>query len=113
MSFSACFSADLEKNFLAENGECKNNHDDTECDLWAYAQECDNNPDYMLVECKKSCNICSSVCKNSGGESSCDYWASTGECDKNPNFMLVFCKKSCNVCTTPAPNTPTPGKSFY
>merc|ERR1712176_610008 len=41
-----------------ENGECKNNHDDTECDLWAYAKECDNNPDFMLAFCKKSCNVC-------------------------------------------------------
>lgn len=111
--FQCMLSADLEQNFLVENGECKNNHDDTECDLWAYARECDNNPDFMLAECKKSCNICSSVCKNNAGESSCDYWASTGECDKNPNYMLVFCKKSCNVCTTPAPNNPTPGKSLF
>lgn len=29
------------------------------CNYWASNGECQNNPDYMLVNCKKSCKNCS------------------------------------------------------
>ena len=31
------------------------------CASWAATGECQANPDYMLSECKKSCNICQQV----------------------------------------------------
>eukprot|EP00794_Sanderia_malayensis_P015044 gene15044-16597_t len=76
-------------------GSCVDNHGD--CAAWASSGECQKNPDWMLVNCKKSCNACSSSqCVDN--DSNCSYWASIRECSKNPNYMLVHCKKSCNKC---------------
>jgi hypothetical protein len=35
---------------------CSDNND--ECATWASQGECDANPKYMLVQCKKSCYVC-------------------------------------------------------
>ena len=48
------------------------------------------NPDWMLVNCKKSC---SSKIKDT--HSNCPAWAKLGEFQKNPNWMLPNCKLSC------------------
>ena len=48
------------------------------------------NPDWMLVNCKKSC---SSKIKDSNP--SCPAWTKLGECTKNPNGLLSNCKLSC------------------
>ena len=32
--------------------------DNVECSSWAAAGECQANPNYMLVQCKKSCQVC-------------------------------------------------------
>ena len=32
--------------------------DDNECEFWASEGECGADPDYMLVNCKKSCGNC-------------------------------------------------------
>ena len=47
------------------------------------------NPDWMLVNCKKSC---SSKIKDT--HSNCPAWAKLGECTKNPSWMLPNCKLS-------------------
>ena len=31
------------------------------CEYWSGTGECDKTPDYMLVYCKKSCNVCKDV----------------------------------------------------
>ena len=36
--------------------DCVDNHES--CEDWAGTGECDNNPDYMLIKCKKSCEVC-------------------------------------------------------
>ncbi len=41
-----------------EDENCKDEHE--KCEFWAMHGECDNNPGYMLVGCKKSCNSCGS-----------------------------------------------------
>eukprot|EP00794_Sanderia_malayensis_P003482 gene3482-3980_t len=76
---------------------CKD--DNQLCYAWASVGYCTTSPGYMLVYCKKSCNVC-----NNGGAScvdlnqSCQSWATRGECSRNPGYMLVYCRKSCNVC---------------
>ena len=36
---------------------------DIHCPSWAQMGECDKNPDYMHVNCRKSCHICGGGCK--------------------------------------------------
>ncbi|XP_057316847.1 low choriolytic enzyme-like [Hydractinia symbiolongicarpus] len=63
------------------------------CGYWAVNGECTINPNYMLINCKRSCrDVLGDKDKN------CAYWAGKGECQSNPTYMLVNCKKSCNVC---------------
>lgn len=79
------------------------------CKYWASKGECKNNPNYMLVNCKKSCKKCGGGGGGGGGDEnkgdcvdkneSCNYWASNGECQNNPDYMLVNCKKSCKNCS--------------
>ena len=58
------------------------------------------NPDYMLVMCKASCNMCSNdPCGNADHHLSCTFWAQKGECDKNPKYMLYNCATACNLCS--------------
>ena len=40
----------------AETPNCKD--DNTNCQYWASVGECNANPNYMLVKCKKSCEAC-------------------------------------------------------
>ena len=63
---------------------------ESNCPYWAKTGQCDKNPDWMLVNCKKSC---SSKIKDSNP--SCPAWAKLGECTKNPSWMLPNCKLSC------------------
>ena len=36
--------------------DCVDNHE--RCEYWAGTGECDINPNYMLIYCKKSCEVC-------------------------------------------------------
>ena len=63
---------------------------ESSCPYWAKTGQCHKNPDWMLVNCKKSC---SSKIKDSNP--SCPAWAKLGECTKNPSWMLPNCKLSC------------------
>ncbi|XP_074654673.1 von Willebrand factor A domain-containing protein 2-like [Tubulanus polymorphus] len=87
-----------------ETGECVDDHN--KCDFWANIGECVKNPDWMLINCKKSCNVCKSgdkaaeitgECKNDAPQ--CVYWAKIGECEENPGYMKSKCRQSCKVCT--------------
>ena len=40
--------------------------DGADCTQWAVGGECKANPDYMLANCRKSCNVCSEA-KGSAG----------------------------------------------
>ena len=54
----------------SQDGTCSSNNSDNnntcqdnkpasnECPYWAKNGECENNPTYMTVECRKSCGIC-------------------------------------------------------
>ncbi|XP_063429761.1 uncharacterized protein LOC134712290 isoform X1 [Mytilus trossulus] len=79
-------------------GDCSDSN--PSCQSWAARNECSRNPEYMLVNCKKSCNKCSgtggSLCEDNNRN--CRSWASMGECSNNPGYMLQNCKKSCNSC---------------
>ncbi|XP_046857487.1 protein Red-like [Xenia sp. Carnegie-2017] len=64
------------------------------CPGWAKLGECQKNPLWMQVYCKKSCDVCS--CSNN--DIKCYQWAKTGECEKNSEWMKQNCMKSCELC---------------
>nr|BBB02487.1 astacin metalloprotease [Patiria pectinifera] len=85
-------------------GDCTDNN--VNCQYWASVGECQRNPNYMTVNCRRSCRLCgagssittpASVCMDMNER--CGEWASRGECQNNPNWMLPNCERSCNVCT--------------
>ena len=75
---------------------CTDKHD-RECRKWAQQGECDNNPNFMLHECRASCMVCQSQhCHDK--QEACATWAEAGECLRNHDFMLTECPFSCGVC---------------
>ena len=91
------------------------------CGGWADAGECQRNPNFMNVSCKRSCGICSSILGGgafgisgggaaaSGQRKSCDdkssfcgQWAAVGECDSNPTYMRSQCPVTCHLCQSAA-----------
>ncbi|CAL8095466.1 unnamed protein product [Orchesella dallaii] len=79
---------------LPDTGKCTDNHKD--CQRWASSGECQKNPNWMMVNCKYSCNQCRVSCTNNNKY--CDAWANSGECSKNPEYMKVHCAKACKTC---------------
>ncbi|KAI8781987.1 cysteine-rich venom protein LIO1 [Biomphalaria glabrata] len=100
-----------------EDGDC--NDKAGGCAAWAKNGQCQSNPNYMLKDCKKSCDVCKAKggsvnqggedkggSVNQGGEDGdcndnaggCAAWAKDGQCQINPKYMLKNCKKSCDVC---------------
>ena len=67
------------------------------CATWASMGECQKNPDWMLKNCRISCNECENKCSDHNQH--CAAWAGRGECGKNPHYMNVYCAKSCQKCT--------------
>ncbi|XP_073239582.1 properdin-like isoform X2 [Porites lutea] len=72
------------------------------CPAWASRGECQKNPRYMLVYCKKSCRVCgsgsgSSPSRCADSNRNCRNWAIQGYCSYNL-FTKTNCKKSCNLC---------------
>lgn len=43
---------------VADGVDCANSHADAECDKWARTGECRGNPNFMHVQCRRSCNLC-------------------------------------------------------
>lgn len=78
---------------------CRDRHNTRECLKWASSGECSRNPDWMVPNCRKSCNRCKDgSCKNLYDDKKCRVWAADGECMKNPGWMPINCKKACNKC---------------
>ncbi|CAC5415195.1 unnamed protein product [Mytilus coruscus] len=77
-----------------------------ECSMWAWQDECRLNPEYMLYNCKKSCNACGDAiikeCKDWHGQ--CSVWASSGRCKTQSTYMFDYCKLSCDACESPRRN---------
>ena len=73
------------------------------CGSWAQTGECQKNPAYMNINCKKACGKCSggggggSCTDNSGN---CASWAASGYCNSGSYaaYMKENCKKSCSFC---------------
>ena len=89
--------------YAASTSSCSD--DQQECRGWAEAGECEKNPDFMRVSCKRSCGMCEGFLKapvRRGCQDEPDYGcaerAAQGECDSNKGEMLIRCIKSCNVC---------------
>ena len=82
------------------------------CADWARKGECDTNPAYMHVSCRKACRACTEnatadgdggqaggrPCANASPEHDCAYWATTGECESNAKYMHEACRRSCGQC---------------
>ena len=86
---------------VTTRSKCSDEHEN--CPTWAevgYCNRQNTHSDYMILNCKESCNLCQSVqdCKDSNAD--CGYWSKLGECSKNPGFMNQYCKLSCNVCNS-------------
>ena len=63
---------------------------------WGYCEH-----QYMVANCKKSCNLCNAgSCKDL--KDNCGKWAAAGFCDAKgnvtKNFMIKNCQKTCKLC---------------
>ena len=68
------------------------------CPVWARSGECKKNPNYMLVNCIKSCKeFPNGNTADKDYHPNCLMWARRGECKKNPTYMLSNCTKSCRL----------------
>ena len=70
---------------------CGNNH--KWCEYWAKTDECNKNPGYMLVNCRKACNQCDKNLNCVDHESHCQDWADNGWCDLLGFYMNKYCPK--------------------
>ncbi|XP_064079183.1 zinc metalloproteinase nas-4-like isoform X6 [Macrobrachium nipponense] len=82
--------------------ECIDNNEKY-CQPWADRGECENNPTWMSVNCRKACRQCVIPGGAAGKECQdhdihCGTWMEAGECTRNPDYMSLFCKKSCEIC---------------
>jgi len=75
---------------------CGNNH--KWCEYWAKTDECNKNPGYMLVNCRKACNQCDKNLNCVDHESHCQDWANNGWCELLGFYMNKYCPKACNKC---------------
>ncbi|XP_069190109.1 zinc metalloproteinase nas-13 isoform X5 [Procambarus clarkii] len=94
----------------AATEECEDNV--KHCQMWADMGECDTNPTWMFVSCRKACRQCVMPGGAAGKECQdlsiyCRVWSEKGECTNNPEYMTLHCKKSCGLChdhqDTPVP----------
>ncbi|XP_074658082.1 uncharacterized protein LOC141911033 [Tubulanus polymorphus] len=83
-----------------QTDDCEDNHGS--CAQWAKDEECKKNPVYMLINCKKSCELCKQECKDES--KSCTSWAIQGKCYEKPFQMMFKCQKACKVCGKPNPD---------
>jgi len=103
---------------LGMQEQCRDLNKD--CTDWQRTGQCDANPSFMLVNCRKSCGVCaedatnddSIPCANTSPDSDCEYWSTMGECEKNEAFMTTACARSCGVCTRPEDRPPPEEDEF-
>ncbi|XP_078364915.1 uncharacterized protein LOC144649315 isoform X2 [Oculina patagonica] len=77
------------------------------CPFWAEKGFCETRRDFMLTDCKLSCNACNTEVESKeeseeecvDTKEGCPLWAKSGYCESRPDFMHVKCKKSCHICT--------------
>jgi len=105
--------------FQVRYGNAACNDYNTYCRFWARNGECERNPRYMKIHCRKSCNVCVAKQQASAGipkrcdprtglncpchdrNWNCKSWAARGECQRNQRYMKVNCRKSCHLCRAP------------
>merc|ERR1739844_8739 len=61
------------------------------CPVWSKTGECEKNPDYMLVNCRKSCKVCTV-------DGNWNFWGSWSSCD-----ALSGKRRRTRHCNDPAP----------
>ncbi|BFZ22363.1 hypothetical protein BsWGS_25402 [Bradybaena similaris] len=100
----ASISSDLENKFIwsqLPKESCQNAHsNDSQCQAWADANECQKNPSWMSVNCRMSCSLCTQTCSDKYTHYECRFWARIGECLKNPDWMWENCALSCGCDTS-------------
>ncbi|KAG7160615.1 Zinc metalloproteinase nas-4-like 1 [Homarus americanus] len=70
------------------------------CQMWADMGECELNPTWMYVSCRKACRQCvnpTTSCEDKNKY--CKSWSKTGQCHSNKIYMLVYCKVVWTVLT--------------
>eukprot|EP00928_Gymnodinium_smaydae_P027387 TRINITY_DN21198_c0_g3_i1.p1 TRINITY_DN21198_c0_g3~~TRINITY_DN21198_c0_g3_i1.p1 ORF type:complete len:374 (+),score=44.59 TRINITY_DN21198_c0_g3_i1:50-1171(+) len=80
----------------AKSRKCQDK--DPQCRAWADGGECEANPGYMLVSCRKSCGNCEappSECNDKRKD--CRYITRRGACLLNTT-VLELCPSACRVC---------------
>ncbi|XP_071525279.1 zinc metalloproteinase nas-4-like isoform X2 [Panulirus ornatus] len=90
--------------------ECLDN--DQYCQEWADRGECEANPTWMNVNCRRACRQCGGATGKECQDHSvhCRMWTETDECANNPDYMSIFCKKSCGLCHDHEADSPKPKK---
>ncbi|XP_050727620.1 zinc metalloproteinase nas-4-like isoform X2 [Eriocheir sinensis] len=83
----------------AATEECADN-DQHYCQTWADRGECEVNPVWMNINCRKACRQCDLISSKRCEDKNryCDSWSKMGQCHSNSGYMLLYCKKSCRVC---------------
>ena len=84
---------DLEEAF--NSLPCKDKNQ-TQCKIWANANECNLNPLAVIPECPQSCGACSKLCVDKND--SCQAWKDDNECVRNHKRMHALCPASCGLC---------------
>ncbi|CAL1543600.1 unnamed protein product [Lymnaea stagnalis] len=89
---------------------CENTNDN--CEKWAKTGECENNPTWMINNCRQACGKCDDgTCKNFYDDVQCTIWAQKLECLSNSEWMSKHCALACgrglceSVATLTTPRT--------
>ncbi|ESP04972.1 hypothetical protein LOTGIDRAFT_109273, partial [Lottia gigantea] len=84
---------------------CVNLFDDWPCNVWANYGECERNPQYMNLNCRKACRLCGvnyqryeGTCSDVFPSDKCTSWKENGDCVTNRLWMKRNCKRACNFC---------------
>merc|ERR1712142_591385 len=78
----------------AQQAQCRD--DNNNCRSWSRNGECQKNPGYMLINCQKSCDVCSDVCNcmNPWNGLLAHYGDPANTCSSR-NFCYVSCSSDC------------------
>lgn len=96
-----------------ESITCNDNHE--LCAKWASQGECKANPNYMIENCMRSCEVCvkydekariyAAMYKKRSDKGPCEDdhddcpgWEAEDKCVTNTSFMLEQCRRSCSMC---------------